>query len=103
MSFDGAKHIWMNGQMMPWEKASVHVMAHALHYGSSVFEGIRLYGTPDGPKIFRLNDHMRRLYDSAKIYRMPIPQPLEELSSACKQLCAIHELSDGTYLRPIAF
>ncbi|ANO51431.1 branched-chain amino acid aminotransferase [Woeseia oceani] len=103
MSFDGAKHIWMNGQMMPWEKANVHVMAHALHYGSSVFEGIRMYATPDGPKVFRLKDHMRRLYDSAKIYRMPIPQSIEELSSACKQVCVINELTDGAYIRPIAF
>jgi branched-chain amino acid aminotransferase len=103
MSFDGAKQIWMNGQMMPWEKASVHVMAHALHYGSSVFEGIRMYGTPDGPKIFRLGDHVQRLFDSAKIYRMPIPYTVDEISSVCKQVCLVNDLSDGAYIRPIAF
>ena len=61
MSYKGAKLIWFNGQLIPWEQATVHVMAHALHYGSSVFEGIRVYKTPDGPKIFRLTDHVRRL------------------------------------------
>ena len=66
MSFAGGKLIWMNGQMVPWEQATVHVMAHALHYGSSVFEGIRVYKTPDGPQVFRLTDHMQRFFDSAK-------------------------------------
>jgi branched-chain amino acid aminotransferase len=102
MSFDGGKLIWMNGKMLPWEQASVHIMAHALHYGSSVFEGIRVYKTPDGPKIFRLTDHMQRLYDSAKIYRMPIPYELAELIRVCKQLIAVNELDNGAYIRPIA-
>lgn len=103
MSFKGGKLIWMNGRMMPWEDATVHVMSHALHYGSSVFEGIRMYGTPDGPKIFRLTDHMRRLYDSAKIYRMPIPYALDELIGVCKQVVAENGLTKGAYLRPVAF
>ena len=103
MSFDGAKLIWMNGQMMPWEKANVHVMTHALHYGSSVFEGIRMYGTQDGPKIFRLRDHVQRLFDSAKIYRMPLPYSVDELSSVCKQVCLENNLTDGAYIRPVAF
>ncbi len=102
MSFDGAKLIWMNGKMVPWKQATVHVMAHALHYGSSVFEGIRVYKTSDGPKIFRLTDHMQRLYDSAKIYRMPIPYDLAELIGVCKQLIAVNELNNGAYIRPIA-
>ena len=72
MTFAGGKSIWMNGEMIPWEQATVHVMAHALHYGSSVFEGIRGYKTPDGMKIFRLTDHMKRFYNSAKIYRMRV-------------------------------
>ena len=103
MSFKGAKLIWMNGRMVPWEQATVHVMAHALHYGSSVFEGIRVYKTPDGPKIFRLTDHMRRLYDSAKIYRMPIPFDLDELISACKETVVANNLANGAYIRPVAF
>ncbi len=102
MSFKGGKLIWMNGRMLPWEQATVHVLAHALHYGSSVFEGIRMYGTSDGPKIFRLTDHMRRLYDSAKIYRMAIPYELDELIGVCKRVVAKNDLTDGAYLRPIA-
>lgn len=102
MSFDGAKTIWLNGQMIPWENATVHVMTHALHYGSSVFEGIRVYKTPEGPKIFRLTDHMKRLYDSAKIYRMPIPYGLDELIGVCKQIISVNELNNGAYIRPIA-
>ena len=102
MSFDGAKTIWLNGRMIPWEQATVHVMAHALHYGSSVFEGIRVYETPGGPKIFRLTDHMRRLYDSAKIYRLPIPYEVDELIGVCKQVISVNELNNGAYIRPIA-
>ncbi|MDH4253860.1 MAG: branched chain amino acid aminotransferase, partial [Gammaproteobacteria bacterium] len=64
MAYKGAKYIWFNGRMVGWEEATVHVLSHALHYGSSVFEGIRVYKTPDGPKVFRLTDHMRRMYDS---------------------------------------
>jgi branched-chain amino acid aminotransferase len=102
MSFKGAKLIWMNGRMIPWEQATVHVMAHALHYGSSVFEGIRVYKTPHGPKIFRLTDHIRRLYDSARIYRMPIPFESAELIAVCKELVVANNLMNGAYIRPIA-
>ena len=102
MSFAGAKLIWLNGQMIPWEKATVHVMAHALHYGSSVFEGIRVYKTPDGLRGFRLTDHMQRLYDSAAIYRMPIPYPRDELIQVCKDVVLANGLTNGAYLRPIA-
>jgi len=101
MSFDGGKLIWMNGKMLPWEQASVHIMTHALHYGSSVFEGIRVYKSPGGPKFFRLTDHMQRLFDSAKIYRMPIPYELAELIRVCKQLISVNELNNGAYIRPI--
>jgi branched-chain amino acid aminotransferase len=102
MSFEGGKSIWLNGRLVPWEDATIHVMAHALHYGSSVFEGIRMYTTPDGPKIFRLTDHMKRLYDSAKIYRMPIPYKLDELIEVCKEVVVANDLTDGAYIRPIA-
>src|SRR5690606_4376418 len=102
MSFEGSKFIWMNGRMIPWEQATVHVLSHALHYGSSVFEGIRVYKTPDGPKVFRLTDHMQRLLDSAKIYRMPIPYGLAELSSVCKDIVVANDLMNGAYIRPIA-
>lgn len=102
MSFDGAKRIWMNGRMVPWEKATVHVMAHALHYGSSVFEGIRSYKTPDGQRIFRLTDHMQRFVNSAKIYRMPLGYDLDELVAACKEAVVANNLQNGAYIRPIA-
>lgn len=102
MSFEGAKLIWLNGRMVPWEQATVHVLAHAIHYGSSVFEGIRVYKTPDGPMIFRLTDHISRLYDSAKIYRMPIPFEHDELVAVCKQIVHANDLTNGAYIRPVA-
>lgn len=102
MSFKGSKFIWMNGRVIPWEQATVHVMSHALHYGSSVFEGIRVYKTPDGPKVFRLTDHMQRLLDSAKIYRMPIPYALAELTEVCKEVVLANNLMNGAYIRPLA-
>lgn len=103
MSFAGTKFIWMNGQIIPWEQATVHVMAHALHYGSSIFEGIRVYKTADGPQVFRLTDHMQRFYDSAKIYRMPLGYDRDELVQVCKDLVLRNELVNGAYIRPIAF
>ena len=103
MSFDGAKLIWHNGRMIPWEQATVHVMAHALHYGSSVFEGIRVYKTPDGPKVFRLTAHIQRLFDSAVIHRIDIPYDLQTLIGVCKDVVTANELMNGAYIRPIAF
>ena len=99
--FDGGKLIWFNGKMVPWDKAQVHVLSHALHYGSSVFEGIRVYKTPDGPKVFRLTDHMQRLYDSAKIYRMPVGYERDDLIQACKELIVANDLMEGAYIRPL--
>jgi branched-chain amino acid aminotransferase len=89
--------------MIDWNEAKVHVLSHALHYGSSVFEGIRVYKTPNGLKIFRLDDHIQRLYNSAKIYRMPIPFTKNEINDACKELIRKNELNNGAYIRPIAF
>ena len=99
--FDGGKLIWFNGKLVPWDSAKVHVLSHALHYGSSVFEGIRVYGTPNGPKVFRLSDHMQRLYDSAKIYRMPIGYDRGELTSVCKEVVVANDLLEGAYIRPL--
>lgn len=103
MPIPATPYIWFNGKLVPWEKATVHVLAHALHYGSSVFEGIRAYPTPQGVAIFRLGDHTRRLYDSAKIYRIQIPYTAEQLNAACHQAIAANELRQGAYLRPVAF
>ena len=94
--------IWQNGEIKRWQDATVHVMAHGLHYGSSVFEGIRSYETPNGPKIFRLTDHNRRLFASAKIYEMPIPYTVEQLNQACRDVLSANNLGQG-YLRPIAY
>jgi len=88
--------------MIPWENATVHVMAHALHYGSSIFEGIRCYGTPTGPAIFRLEAHIRRLFDSAKLYRIDVPFSQEELSQACKDSISENGLTSA-YIRPLVF
>lgn len=95
-------YIWHNGKIKPWAEATTHVMAHALHYGSSVFEGIRSYPTPLGQAIFRLTDHLKRLYHSAKIYDMPIPYTLAELAQASREVIAANKL-DRAYLRPVAF
>jgi branched-chain amino acid aminotransferase len=94
--------IWQNGQIKPWRDATVHVMAHALHYGSSVFEGIRSYETPDGAAIFRLTDHLKRLYMSAKIYDIEIPYSIDELAAACRDVVKKNDLK-AAYLRPVAF
>jgi branched-chain amino acid aminotransferase len=94
--------IWQNGQIKPWRDATVHVMAHALHYGSSVFEGIRSYETPDGAAIFRLTDHLKRLYMSAKIYDIEIPYTIDELAAACRDVVKKNDLK-AAYLRPVAF
>jgi branched-chain amino acid aminotransferase len=93
--------IWRDGRLVPWEAATVHVMAHALHYGSSVFEGVRVYETPDGPAIFRAREHMRRLHDSARIYRMPMRWSVDELIQAACDTVAANGLSH-CYLRPLA-
>jgi branched-chain amino acid aminotransferase len=99
--------IWHNGHIKPWAEATTHVMAHALHYGSSVFEGIRSYdtfidGRANGPAIFRLTDHNTRLLASARIYDMPVPYSVEQLNAACRDVLKANGYSKG-YLRPIAF
>jgi len=102
MPIPATPYIWFNGKLVAWERATVHVLAHALHYGSSVFEGVRAYATPRGVAIFRLRDHTRRLFDSAKIYRLQIPFTPEQISDACHQVLAVNELTQGGYIRPIA-
>jgi branched-chain amino acid aminotransferase len=94
--------IWMNGELIPWEDAKVHVLTHGLHYGTGVFEGIRCYDTPRGPAIFRHLDHLQRLFKSAELYYMPIPFELEELRSATHELIARNNL-ESCYIRPLAF
>jgi branched-chain amino acid aminotransferase len=94
--------IWHNGTIKPWAEATTHVMSHALHYGSSVFEGIRSYASANGPAIFRLSDHNRRLFASARIYDMAIPYSLEQINQACRDVLKAN--AHGTdYLRPVAY
>lgn len=95
-------HIWHNGAIKPWAEATTHVMAHALHYGSSVFEGIRAYDVPGGTAIFRLTDHMKRLYTSAKVYDIEIPFTLEQMNEACRAVIRANGFGK-CYLRPVAF
>lgn len=97
-----AEAIWFNGKIIPWREATVHVMTHALHYGTSVFEGIRVYDSYQGAVAFRLTDHIERLYNSARIYRMPIPFAFDALIQACKDIVIANKLSRA-YLRPLAF
>jgi len=94
--------IWHNGTIKPWAEATTHVMAHALHYGSSVFEGIRCYDASHGPAIFRLTDHTTRLMASARIYDMPMPYGVDELNAACREVIQANGFAKA-YLRPIAF
>jgi branched-chain amino acid aminotransferase len=102
MAMQYPEHIWHNGSIKPWAEATVHVMAHGLHYGSSVFEGIRSYATPKGQAIFRLTDHLKRLYASAKIYDMPMPYDVPTLAQACRDVITANKL-EKAYLRPIAY
>jgi branched-chain amino acid aminotransferase len=102
MAFDESLKIWKNGEMVPWREATLHVASHVVHYGSSVFEGIRCYATGKGSAIFRLEEHVRRLYDSAKIYRMPIPFPEQETLDACVQVVRENGLKEA-YIRPVAY
>ena len=97
---DGA--IWMNGDMVDWRDAKVHVLTHTLHYGVGVFEGVRAYDTSRGPCIFRLHDHTRRLFDSAQILRLDIPFSESDLNAAQKDVFAFNDLDEG-YLRPVVY
>ena len=103
MPIPATQYIWFNGKLVPWEKATVHVLTHALHYGSSVFEGLRAYQTHKGVAIFRLHDHSRRLLDSAKIYRMHMPFTAGQIDEACREVIAANGLAKGAYIRPVAF
>ena len=92
----------MNGALVPWDEARIHVGAHVIHYGSAVFEGIRCYTTPDGPAVFRLDAHMERLFNSAKIYWMDLPWSLEQMNEAVLETIQVNRLQ-SCYIRPVAF
>jgi branched-chain amino acid aminotransferase len=96
------RKVWMNGVLVDWADATVHVLSHALHYGTGVFEGIRCYETARGPAVFRLREHFERLHRSAKIFLMEIPYSIEELVAATHELIGVNEL-ESCYIRPIAY
>jgi branched-chain amino acid aminotransferase len=97
------RYIWQNGRLVPGESATVHVLSHALHYGSSVFEGIRVYRTPEGSRSFRLREHITRLFNSAKLYRIAVPFSQQEIEAACNTAVLANELDNGAYIRPVVF
>ena len=99
---DPVEKIWLNGELVDWADATVHIGAHGLHYGTGVFEGIRCYRTDDGSAIFRLTDHLERLDASARLLRIRLPYSVDELRSACFALVAANGLTE-CYVRPIAF
>ena len=103
MALKQTKNIWFNDKLVAWEDATIHVLTYALHYGAAVFEGIRAYKTDDGCKIFRLDEHIKRLLNSAKIYRMNVPYSHQELKNACQIIVSSNDLNEGAYIRPIAF
>jgi branched-chain amino acid aminotransferase len=102
MPIDKTEKIWMDGELVPWDEARVHVLTHTLHYGSGVFEGIRAYPTSRGPAVFRLTDHMRRLHDSAGLIHMDIPFSVEELVAATLETVRVNNV-ESCYIRPIAY
>ncbi|MGX8694603.1 MAG: branched-chain amino acid transaminase [Methanobrevibacter sp.] len=99
---DKAGKIWIDGNMVDWKDANIHVLSHVVHYGTSVFEGIRAYKNEKGVAVFRLKEHVQRLFDSAKIYKIDIPYTQEEIEEAILETVRVNDL-DGCYIRPIVF
>jgi len=102
MAFNKVDKIWMNGKMVNWDDAKIHVLSHVVHYGSSIFEGQRCYKTPNGSACFRLQEHTDRLFNSAKIYRMEIPFTKEQINKAILDLIAVNKL-EACYVRPVVY
>lgn len=102
MGYRETEYIWQDGQMKPWREATVHVLAHGLHYGSGVFEGLRAYETPGGTAIFRTLDHAKRLFESARLYDMPVPFDAKTIAMACRDVVTANGLSSA-YIRPVAY
>jgi branched-chain amino acid aminotransferase len=103
MPFAKTDKIWMDGQFVDWDAAQVHVLTHALHYGSGVFEGIRAYPTPRGVAVFRLTDHIDRLFRSAEVLMMDAPYTRAQIVDACKEAVVVNGMDDGCYLRPLLY
>ena len=102
MGFEQSKSVWMNGELVPWDRATLHVSSHALHYGTAVFEGIRCYATDHGPAIFRLREHLNRMYASAAVYGLAIPYTQAQMCEACCSVVRCNGLR-SSYVRPICY
>ena len=102
MAFTKAESIWMNGRLVPWSQATVHVLSHVIHYGSCIFEGMRCYKTQRGPAVFRLRDHVDRLYDGCTIYRMDIPFTRDQIETAVLETVRANRL-EACYIRPLVY
>ena len=103
MPITPTEKIWMDGELVDWADATVHVLTHTMHYGSGVFEGIRAYPTSSGVAVFRLGDHIRRLFASAKIFMIDVPFTVEEIIEATREVVRVNGMSDGCYLRPLIY
>ncbi len=95
--------IWMDGELVDWADATVHVLTHTMHYGSGVFEGIRAYPTSSGVAVFRLGDHIRRLFASAKVFMIDVPYTVDQIIEATRQVVKVNGLENGCYLRPLVY
>jgi branched-chain amino acid aminotransferase len=102
MSFPKSEKIWMNGKLVPWDDAKIHIGSHVIHYGSAVFEGVRCYATPEGPAVFRLDAHTERLYNSAKIYRMDVPVSPDAFNQAIAETITVNKM-EACYIRPLIY
>ncbi|PYQ00554.1 MAG: branched chain amino acid aminotransferase [Acidobacteria bacterium] len=102
MTFPKSDKIWMNGTLVPWDDAKIHIGSHVIHYGSAVFEGVRCYATPDGPAVFRLDAHTERLFNSAKIYRMDVPYSPADMNRAILETISANQM-EACYIRPIIY
>ncbi len=103
MPITPTRFIWMDGELVDWDKATVHVLSHSLHYGSGAFEGVRAYKTPHGVAVFRLREHIERLFRSAKILMIDIPFTVDEIVEGSRAVVRENELNDGCYLRPLVY
>jgi branched-chain amino acid aminotransferase len=103
MPITPTEKIWMDGELVDWAEAKVHVLTHTMHYGSGVFEGIRAYPTSSGVAVFRLGDHIRRLFDSAKIFMIEMPYTVDEIIDASREVVRVNGLTEGCYLRPLVY
>ena len=102
MPLKKSKKIWMDGKFVDWDDANIHVCAHVVHYGTAVFEGIRCYKTKKGAAVFRLDPHIKRLYNSAKMYRMEPERPIKEFTEACLETIRVNEMEE-CYIRPVVY